>query len=103
MSALEALAVFLLVALPLHWVVQRQFAKLSDPRYLRDHGVVIVSSRALQGHSEPIGEYMGHPIWGSVTFMGLLYRFDHVAGPGRRELTAARELYLEPGLLYVTE
>ncbi len=103
MSALEALAVFLLVALPLHWIVQRQFAKLSDPTYLREHGVVIVSPRALQSHSEPIGEYMGHPIWGSVTFMGLLYRFDRVADPGRRELTAARELYLEPGLVYVTE
>ena len=103
MSALEALGVFLLIALPLHWMVQRQFAKLSDPAYLRDHGVVIVSSRALQGHSGPIGEYLGHPIWGSVTFMGLVYRFDHVADPRRREFTAARELYLEPGLVYVTD
>lgn len=103
MSALEALGVFLLIALPLHWIVQRQFAKLSDPAYLREQGVVIVSQRALQTHSEPIGEYMGQPIWATVTFMGLLYRFDHIADPRRREFTAARELYLDPGLVYVTE
>ena len=103
MSALEALGVFLLVALPLHWIVQRQFAKLRDPAYLREHGVVVLSQRALQTHSDPIGVYMGQPIWETVTFMGLLYRFDHIADPRRREFTAARELYLEPGLVYITE
>ena len=70
MSALEALGIFLLVALPLHWIVQRQFAKLSEE---------------------------------TVTFMGLLYRFDHIADARRRELTATRELYLDPGLIYVTD
>ena len=47
---------------------------MSDPRYLRAHGVVIVSQRVRQAHSTPIGEYRGHPIWGSVRFMGMEYQ-----------------------------
>ena len=102
MSPLEALVVFLLIALPVWWLLRREAAKLSDPRYLRQHGVVVVSEKVLQAHSEPIGEYMGHPIWGSVRFMGMDYRFDHVQDARARERLAPGELYLEPGLVYVT-
>ena len=102
MSPLEALVVFLVFALPVWWLLRREAAKLSDPRYLRQHGVVVVSERALQAHSEPIGEYMGHPIWGSVRFMGMEYRFDHVQDARARERLAPGELYLEPGLVYIT-
>jgi hypothetical protein len=47
MSAMEALVVVLLVALPWWWLVRRELAKLTDARYLRAHGVVIVSERVL--------------------------------------------------------
>jgi hypothetical protein len=103
MSALEALVVVLVVALPCWWLVHRELAKLTDALYLRSHGVIIVSERALQARSEPIGEYMGHPIWGSVRFMGMEYRFDHVLDRTAREHLAPRELFLEPGLVYVTD
>jgi len=102
MSPLEALVVILLVALPWWWLVHHEIDKLSDPAYLRDHGVVIVSETVLQEHSAPIGEYMGHPIWGSVRFMGMEYRFDHVQDRRARERLAPGELFLEPGLVYVT-
>jgi len=102
MSALEAVVVILLVALPWWWLVHHEVDKLSDAAYLRDHGVVIVSETALQGHSAPIGEYMGHPIWGCVRFMGMEYRFDHVQDRRARERLAPGELFLEPGLVYVT-
>jgi hypothetical protein len=46
---------------------------------------------------------MGHPIWGSVRFMGMEYRFDHVLDRKARERLAPRELFLEPGLVYVTD
>ena len=101
MSPLEVLIVFLLMALPAWWLVQRELDKLEDPRYLREHGVVIVSESALQAHSEPIGEYMGHPIWGSVRFMGMEYRFDHVLDRRARERLAPGELFLDPGLVYI--
>ena len=103
MSALEALVVFLLVSLPIHWLVQREFAKLADPGYLRAHGVVIVSERALQARSAPIGEYRGQPIWASVRFMGMDYRFDHVRDPKTRERLEPGELFLDPGLVYVVD
>jgi hypothetical protein len=46
---------------------------------------------------------MGHPIWGSVRFMDMEYRFDHVLERKARERLAPRELFLEPGLVYVTD
>ena len=66
-------------------------------------GVVIVSESALQGHAGAIGEYMGHPIWASVRFMGMDYRFDHVQPANRREYLAPRELFIDPGLVYITQ
>jgi len=101
MSPLEALVVILLVALPWLWLVHHELDKLSDAAYLRNHGVVIVSEAALQAHSAPIGEYRGHPIWGSVRFMGIDYCFDHVQDSRTRERLAPGELYLDPGLVYV--
>jgi hypothetical protein len=103
MSPLEALVVFLLISLPVHWLVKREFEKLADPAYLRAHGIVVVSERALQAHTEAIGEYRGQPIWASVRFMGMEYRFDHVRDPRTRERLGAGELFLDPGLVYVVE
>ena len=105
MSPLQVLIVFLLMALPLWWLVLRELDKLEDPAYPREHGVLIVSEAALQAHSEPIGEYLGHPIWGWVRFMGMDYRFDHIvdtrASRHARERLAPRELFLDPGLVYL--
>lgn len=103
MSPLEAALLALLLALPLHWVVMRQLDQIRDPRYLREHGVVIVVEEALEGHSEPIGEFMGHPIWASVTFMGMEYRFDRIVPRSKRNSICAHELFLDPGLVYRTD
>ena len=103
MAPLEAALLIVLFALPLHWLVGRELRRLDDPRYLRAHGVVIVSESALDGHSEPIGQFMGRPVWGTVTFKGMRYRFDRVLDRRRRNSIAARELFLEPGLVYLTD
>ena len=50
---------------------------LHDPAYLRRHG--------------------------SVTFKGMVYRFDRVVPERERERISARELWLAPGLVYVTD
>ena len=102
MEPLEAFALVAVLAAPIAWLVNRELSRLGDARYLRAHGVVIVAERILE-HSDPIGTYMGRPIWGSVCFMGMTYHFDRVIEVKRREHINARELYLEPGLVYVTD
>ena len=103
MNALEAGVLVALLVLPVHWLVQRELGKLDDPRYLRRHGVVIVSPAILEAHTAPIGRYLDREIWGSVTFMGMRYRFDRIVPPRERERISARELYLPPGLVYRTD
>ena len=103
MSPLDCAILVVVTAAPFLWLVHWQLGLLDDPRYLRTQGVVIVADRVLEERSAPIGEYLGCPIWGTVTFKGMLYRFDRVIDARRRERIKAGELYLEPGLVYVTE
>ena len=102
MSPLDAAVLAALLALPFHWAVRRELARQADPAYLRRHGVVIVSLSALDAHAEPVGRYMGRDIWRSVLFKGMEYRFDRIVPARERERTGPGELYLEPGLVYVT-
>jgi hypothetical protein len=102
-SPLEAALLVITLFLPACWLVRHALDNLTDPAYLREHGVVIVVERALQAHTASIGEYMGHPIWGTVSFMGSLYRFDRIIRQEHKERIGPRELYLDPGLVYVTE
>lgn len=101
--ALEAALVVIFLALPIYWIVRWELERLEQPAYLRQHGVVIVSEHALQGHSGSIGEYRGHPIWASVRFKGMDYCFARIIDRRKREQIGARELFLEPGLVYVTD
>ncbi len=103
MSPLESALLFAVMALPAYWWLQRQLAQLSDPEYLKNHGVVIVLEKALEARAEPIGVYMGRPIWASVTFKGMLYRFDHIVERRKRERLEPGELFIEPGLVYVVQ
>ena len=89
------------LVLPLHCVVQWQLSREEDPQYLRTQGIVVVRESALEGHTDPVGEYAGHAIWGSVTFLGMIYRFDRIMRPQDKEKTGPGELYLHPGLVYV--
>ena len=99
---LEAAIVVLFLALPLFLIVRWELERREHPSYLREHGVVIVSENALQGHSAPIGEYRGHPIWASVRFKDMEYRFARIIDRRKRERIGPQELFLEPGLVYVT-
>lgn len=102
-SPIEAGLLVAVLALPWFWFLKWQIGKLTDPRHLRRSGVVIVLDKAIEAHTDPIGEYMGQPIWESVTFKGMRYRFDHIVEQKRRERLEPGELYLEPGLVYIVE
>jgi hypothetical protein len=100
---METALVVLSLALPIYLVVRWELERLEHPAYLRSHGVVILSEEVLQGHSAPIGEYRGHPIWASVRFKGMDYRFARIVDGRERERIGPRELFVDPGLVYVTE
>ncbi len=98
LGAFGFLSSFLLIL----WMLRQEARHHSDPAYLRRVGIVIVNPSALDGVAEAIGHYRGAPIPASVVFRGLRYEFARVAPPGYKEVIGRRELYLEPGLLYVT-
>lgn len=101
MNPLEAALLIAVLFLLFHAVVQWQLARLHDPAYLREHGIVVVRESALDGHAAPVGRYAGREIWGDVTFLGMPYRFDRITRPEDKEKTGLGELYLDPGLIYV--
>jgi hypothetical protein len=99
---MEAALVVISLASPIYLIVRWELERREHPSYLRQHGIVIVSENALQGHSASIGEYRGQPIWASVRFKGMNYRFARIIDRSKRELVGPRELFLEPGLVYIT-
>jgi hypothetical protein len=102
LSPLEAALLVAALALPFHLAVQWQLSRLSDPGYLRAQGVVIIDERVVKLRGS-IGEFRGRTIPESVVFFGIAYRFDRVTAPAQKGELAAGELYLEPGLVYVTD
>lgn len=103
MTPLEAVLLSAVIGLPFHLLVTWQMSRLEDPAYLRQEGVVILREDALQEHTAEVGRYRDRPIWASVTFLGMCYRFDRVVPRSYRWSISERELFLEPGLVYITE
>ena len=103
MNALEAAALVLLLMLPLHLIVQRELKRLSDPNHIRAHGVTIERDTAVERRGDIVGCYWGCDIYAEVVFMNMVYRFDRIAPQSYRLRVGPRELYLDPGLVYVTD
>ena len=103
MNAFETLALVLLILLPLHLVVQRELRRLSDPRHIRACGVTVESEMLVQRRGAVVGSYWGREIHSEVVFMNMVYRFDRIAPISYRYRVGPRELYLDPGLVYVTD
>ena len=101
MNALEAAALFGALLVPLHIFLQHGLKDL--PRHARRSGVVMESAHELELSGEVLGSYQDRPIHAWIGFLGMVYRFDRVAPRAYRRRVAERELYLEPGLVYVTD
>lgn len=102
-NPLEAALLVAVLALPFYVFTRWHLQRLTDPAYLRRQGVIIRRADVLQEKSAVIGHYDGREIYASVTFMGMVYRFDRIVTPSYRASVCERELFLEPGLLYVTD
>jgi hypothetical protein len=92
----------LAIMLPLHWAVMHELERSQSPEYFRRHGVVIKRHEALDAAAEVIGTYGGAAIHRSVTFKGMVYEFAGVVPPRYQQRIDENELYIDPGLLYVT-
>lgn len=103
MSPIEAALLVALMVLPFHLFIQYYLSRLENPRHIRASGVVVEAECAFARHGELIGEYCGHAIYADVEFMGMVYRFDRIAPRSYRHNVVARELYLDPGLVYITD
>ena len=92
----------LALAVLLRWAVIRQLEHAESPEYFRRHGVIIKRLEALDTIGEVVGRYLNAPIYRSLGFKGMDYEFAGVVSPGHQHRIDESELYLEPGLLYLT-
>jgi hypothetical protein len=70
---------------------------------VRRSGAALASEADVEARSDVIGYYAGRSIYAWVQFMGMRYRFDGIARASYREHVRERELFIEPGVLYVTD
>ncbi|HVL37301.1 MAG TPA: hypothetical protein VM489_16650 [Burkholderiales bacterium] len=88
----------------LYRLVQFDRTRLSNPRYVRNMGAVVGREQVRpEPEAEVIGTFDGREIYASVQYMGMKYRFDRVVPPSYQYRVAPRELYVAPGLLYLTD
>ena len=102
MDAVYCILLVLALALPLRWAVLRQVEHADSPEFFRRHGVIIKRVEALDAVGEVVGRYLDAPIYGSLGFKGMKYEFACVVPPTYKRRIDRNELYLEPGLLYLT-
>jgi hypothetical protein len=65
--------------------------------------VTIERETAVVRRGEIVGSYWGRDIHAEVVFMDMVYRYDRIAPRSYRLSVGPRELYLEPGLVYLTD
>jgi hypothetical protein len=92
----------LCVLVPLHMLMAHEFHRWQRELSARRHGVIVHRFDALDDASEVIGVYGGVQIHRTVTFQGVQYEFHGVASSGEQGKLRRDELYLDPGLLYVS-
>lgn len=88
--------------LPVVWVLRKELSLLSDPANLRRYGVIVRRFDALDSVAETIGRYRDSDIYQYVTFKGMRYDFERIVLLPRLFNVGPNELYIEPGVLYVT-
>lgn len=103
MEAFELTAIVVAIALPLHLAVRWHLDRFGDARYVRSMGAALSSEEELEARSEAIGSYAGRPIYAWIQFMGMRYRFAGIARASYCDRVGERELFMAPGLLYITD
>jgi len=103
MEVILKLAFYILcVLVPLHMLMAHEYYRWQRELSARRHGVIVHRFDALDEASEVIGLYSGVGIHRTVTFQGVQYEYFGVAPAGWQGKLRRDELYLDPGLLYVS-
>jgi hypothetical protein len=87
---------------PAIWLLRRHLRLLHDPSYLLRYGVIVRRFEALDNVAEIIGRYRDSNIYRYVTFKGMRYDFERVVPIPRFFQIGPNELFVEPGIVYVT-
>lgn len=99
---MEVAIVLFTALLPAAWFIRGEVHRRRDPAYLRTVGIIVMKSRVLDETADVIGQYQDRDIYRYVVFRGLRYDFSRIVPPAYKRVLKGRELYLEPGLVYVT-
>jgi hypothetical protein len=83
-------------------LLRRHLRLLHDPSYLLRYGVIVRRFEALDNVAEIIGRYRDSNIYRYVTFKGMRYDFERVVPIPRFFQIGPNELFVEPGIVYVT-
>jgi hypothetical protein len=102
MDALYGIVTVLAAVVPLYWGVMTQLERWESPESLRRHGAIIKHLDALEMTGEVVGRYLDAPIYGTLGFKGMVYEFAGVVPVHYQRRIDENELYLAPGLLYLT-
>lgn len=103
MNPLEAVLLFIALLLPFHLLVQRELSRMREAPPSPRRGVAMSRKQIPREHAEVIGYYQDCEIYAWVGFQGVRYRYERVVGHAYSSRVAERELFIEPGLLYVAE
>ncbi|MBI2313072.1 MAG: hypothetical protein HYU77_11285 [Betaproteobacteria bacterium] len=98
---LPTLALLAVIA-PAYFVARLEIRKRGDPLYLKEVGVIIKKLDCLDAVADVIGRYGGVEIYRYVIFKGMRYSYDRIVPASYRNFIGAKELFLEPGVVYVT-
>lgn len=96
------LLVIAAAVLPVYFVQRIELSHRTSPLYWKRAGVVIKKLTALDSVADIIGRYDGGDIYRYVVFKGISYYYDRVVSPNYKYRLGQNELYMEPGVLYVT-
>jgi len=103
MEVILKLAFYMMcILVPLHMLMAHEYHRWQRDLATRRHGVVVHRFDALDDASEVIGVYGGVEIHRTVTFHGVQYEFFGVAPSCNLDTLRRDELYLDPGLLYIS-
>lgn len=94
--------VIAVAVLPVYFVQRIELSHRTSPRYWKRVGVIIKKSAALDSVSDIIGRYDGGNIYHYVVFKGMAYYYERIVPPTYKYRLGQNELYMEPGVLYVT-